>query len=81
VVRIRKSVIQNKSTIDQESSRYLQPQNSHMPANMASYHMATSLLALIEWWLANKMSPPPAQMGKIYKALIIDGTMSAVASA
>jgi hypothetical protein len=42
--------------------------------------MATSLLALIEWWLQNKMSPPPAQMGKIYKALILDGTKSAVTS-
>jgi hypothetical protein len=42
--------------------------------------MATSLLALIEWWLENKMSPPPSQMGKIYKALIIDATISAVAS-
>jgi hypothetical protein len=36
--------------------------------------MATSLLALIEWWLENKLSPPPAHMGKIYKALIIDAT-------
>jgi hypothetical protein len=43
--------------------------------------MATSLLALVEWWLENKMSPDPSQMGKIYRALIIDGTMSAVASA
>ena len=41
--------------------------------------MATSLLALIEWWLEHKMSPSASQMGKIYKALIIDGTMSAVA--
>jgi hypothetical protein len=46
----------------------------------ASNHMATSLLALIEWWLENKMSPPPARMGKIYKGLIIDATMSAVTS-
>ena len=52
-----------------------------MPASLASNHMATALLALIEWWLENKLSPPPLQMGKIYKALIIDGTRSAAASA
>jgi hypothetical protein len=51
-----------------------------MPATMASNHMATSLLALIEWWLENKLSPSPPQMGRIYKALIIDGTRSAVSS-
>jgi hypothetical protein len=39
-----------------------------------------SLLALIEWWLENKTSPPPAQMGRIHKALIIDATISVVAS-
>jgi AcrR family transcriptional regulator len=81
VTRIRKSVIQNIATMYRDSCSFLQRPNSHVPANMASNHMATSLLALIEWWLENKMSPPAAQMGKIYKALIIDATMSAVVSA
>jgi AcrR family transcriptional regulator len=80
VTRIRKSVIQNIATIFQNSCSFLQRPNSHVPADMAANHMATSLLALIEWWLENKMSPPPPWMGKIYKALIIDGTRSAVAS-
>jgi AcrR family transcriptional regulator len=80
VRRIRNSVIQNIATIFHDSCTFLRQPNSQVPANIASNHMATSLLALIEWWLENKMNPPPAQMGKIYKALIIDGTMSAVAS-
>jgi len=80
VTRIRKSVIRNIARMFQNSCSFLQRPNSHMQADMASNHMATSLLALIEWWLENKMSPPPPQMGKIYKALIIDGTRSAVAS-
>jgi len=80
VTRLRKSVVKNIATMYQDSCTFLQRPNSHMPANMASNHMAISLLALIEWWLENKMSPPPTQMGRIYKALIIDGTMSAVAS-
>ena len=80
VSRIRKSVIQNIATMFQNSCGFLQRSNSHIPANIASNHMATSLLALIEWWLENKLSPPPAHMGKIYKALIIDATASAVTS-
>ena len=81
VSRIRKSVIKNISTMFQDSCTFLRQPNNPIPANIASNHMATSLLALIEWWLEHKMSPPPARMGKIYKALIIDGTMRAVASA
>jgi AcrR family transcriptional regulator len=80
VTRIRKSVIQKISTMFQNSCGFLQRSNSYVPASIASNHMATSLLALIEWWLEHKMSPPPTQMGKIYKALIIDGTIRAVAS-
>jgi AcrR family transcriptional regulator len=80
VTRIRKSVIQNIATMYQDSCSFLQRPNRHLPANIMSNHMATSLLALIEWWLENKLSPPPAHMGKIYKALIIDATASAVTS-
>ena len=78
VKRIRKSVIENIAAIFQNSCGFLQRPNSLIPANMASNHMATSLLALIEWWLEHKMSPPPLQMGKIYKALIIDSTRDTV---
>ena len=80
VKRIRNAVVQNIATIFQNSCSFLHRPNSVIPVKMASNHMATSLLAMIEWWLENKMSPPPPQMGKIYKALIIDGTRSAVAS-
>lgn len=81
VTRIRKAVLQNISTMYQDSCSFLRRPNAPIPAHIVSNHMATSLLALIEWWLENKMKPAPSEMGKIYKALIIDGTMSAVASA
>jgi hypothetical protein len=48
--------------------------------NMASNHIATSLLSLIEWWLENNMKPSPIEMGKVYKSLIIDSTVGAVSS-
>src|SRR6266508_3761341 len=80
VARIRKSVIQKIAMMYQDSCAFLQRPYNRIPSNIASNHIATSLLALIEWWLENKMSPPPAQIGKIYKALIIDATIGAVAS-
>ena len=81
VTRIRKSVVQNIATMFENSCDFLGQPKSNMPARLVSNHMATSLLALIEWWLENKMRPPAAQMGKIYKALIIDGPRGAVAAA
>jgi hypothetical protein len=81
VARIRKSVVKNISKTFQNSCRPLRRSNSQIPASIAGNHIATSLLALIEWWLENKLSPPPERMGKIYKALIIDATIGAVASA
>ena len=78
VTRIRKHVVRNLAGMYHDSCWFLQRPNDHIPASMASSHMATSLLALIEWWLENKMSPPAAQMGKIYKGLIINATMNAV---
>jgi len=80
VTRIRKLVVRNISTIFQNSCPSLRRPSSQIPANIAGNHIATSLLAMIEWWLENKASPPPEQMGKIYKALIIDATIRAVAS-
>lgn len=80
VARIRKLVVENISTIYQNSCTPLRQPNCQIPADIAGNHIATSLLALIEWWLENKLSPPPAQMGKIYKALIIDATVGAVTS-
>jgi hypothetical protein len=47
---------------------------------MPGIYVATSLLSLIGWWLDNNMKPAPAQMGKVYKSLIIDSTVGAMSS-
>ena len=78
VTRIRKSVIQNIATTYEDSCDFLQQANSQILVKMVSNHMAISLLALVEWWLENKMKPPPSQMCKIYKSLIIDAAISTV---
>jgi AcrR family transcriptional regulator len=80
VTPLRKKVVAGLSAIFQKTCSPLHNSRSCIPVNVASNHIATSLLALIEWWLENKMSPAPPQMGKIYKNLIIDSTLRAVTS-
>jgi AcrR family transcriptional regulator len=80
VTRVRKKVVQNIAVIFQKSCAPLARSNNQVTIAITSNHIATSLLALIEWWLDNKMTPAPAEMGKIYKTLIIDSTVGAVNS-
>lgn len=80
VSRIRKKVMRNIAGIFQRSCAPLERIGSQVTINIASNHIATSLLSLIEWWLENNMNPAPAQMGRVYKSLIIDSTVGAVSS-
>ncbi|MBK6793913.1 MAG: hypothetical protein IPG80_15600 [Anaerolineales bacterium] len=80
VTRIRKKVVSNISAIFQKSCVPLERLGNQVTINMASNHIATSLLSLIEWWLENNMEPSPIEMGKVYKSLIIDSTVGAVSS-
>jgi len=80
VSRVRKKVVRNIAAIFQRSCTPLLNSNSPMTVAIAAHHLATSLLSLIEWWLENKLSPPPSDMGKVYKSLIVDSTMGAVRS-
>jgi len=80
VTRVRKKVVQNIAVIFQKSCLPLARSGSQVTIAITSNHIATSLLALIEWWLDNNMKPVPAQMGKVYKSLIIDSTVGAVSS-
>ncbi len=78
VTRVRKKVVRNIAVIFQKSCAPLTRANSQVAVSMMSNHIATSLLSLIEWWLGNDMTPPPAEMGRVYKSLIIDSTIGAV---
>jgi AcrR family transcriptional regulator len=80
VARIRKKILRNIATIFQKSCTPLARSNNPVTVNILSNHIATSLLALIEWWLDNKMIPSPAEMGKVYKSLIIDSTVKNIGS-
>jgi len=78
VTRVRKKVIRNIAAIFQKSCAPLARSGSEMTVAILSNHISTSLLALIEWWLDNKMKPTPAQMGMVYKNLIIASTLGTV---
>ena len=80
VTRIRKKVVRNIAIIFQKSCTPLARSDNTVTIAILSNHIATSLLALIEWWLDNNRKPVPAQMGKIYKSLIIDATVGTVSS-
>jgi AcrR family transcriptional regulator len=80
VTRVRKKIVQNIAAIFQKSCLPLARSGNPMTTAILSNHIATSLLALIEWWIDNNMKPAPAQMGKVYKSLIIDSTVGAVSS-
>ena len=80
VTRVRKKVVRNIATIFQKSCLPLTRLGNEVTVAITSNHIATSLLSLIEWWLDNKMTPSPGQMGKVYKSLIIDSTVGAVSS-
>jgi AcrR family transcriptional regulator len=80
VTRVRKKVVRNIAAIFQKSCIPLATSGSQITTAITSNHIATSLLSLIEWWLENKMTPAPVQMGKVYKSLIIDSTVGAVRS-
>jgi AcrR family transcriptional regulator len=80
VARVRKKVVQNIAVIFQKSCLPVARSGNPVTIAITSNHIATSLLALIEWWLDNNMKPAAAQMGKVYKSLMIDSTVGAVSS-
>jgi AcrR family transcriptional regulator len=80
VERVRKKVVQNIAAIFQKSCLPLARSGNQIATAITSNHIATSLLALIEWWLDNHLKPAPSQMGKVYKSLIIDATVEAMRS-
>jgi len=80
VTRVRKKIVRKIAVIFQKSCMPLARADNQITVAILSNHIATSLLALIEWWMDNKMTPAPAEMGKVYKSLIIDSTVGVLNS-
>ena len=47
---------------------------STVPLEIAAYHIVTSTISLVQWWLDHNMPYPPEQMGMIYHELIVHPT-------
>ncbi|WP_218022904.1 TetR-like C-terminal domain-containing protein, partial [Calidithermus terrae] len=43
-----------------------------VPADLAAQHLMASVLRLLKWWLEQGMPYPPARMGEILSALVIE---------
>jgi AcrR family transcriptional regulator len=54
----------------------LEASDVEVPPEIAAYHIVSSAIALIRWWLDHKMPYPPERMGVIYRDLIILPTMT-----
>ena len=50
--------------------------DSQIPPNIAANHLVASTLALVQWWLDHDMPYTPAQMGAIYRDLIVQPTLA-----
>ncbi len=46
-------------------------EGSEVPVEIAAYHIVSSTIALIRWWLDHKMPYTPERMGIIYRELIM----------
>ncbi|HEU5374458.1 MAG TPA: TetR/AcrR family transcriptional regulator [Ktedonobacteraceae bacterium] len=44
--------------------------SSPVPPEIAAYHLVTSTISLIQWWVEHQMPYPPERMGVIYQELI-----------
>ncbi len=78
VARIRSRVVRTIATTYQNSCAPLERVGDRTTVSLATHHIATSLLSLIEWWLEHDRHPSPTEMGRVYKSLIIDSTLRAV---
>jgi AcrR family transcriptional regulator len=51
-------------------SQQMPPSSSIVPPEVAAYHLVTSTIALIQWWLDHDMPYSPERMGMMYQELI-----------
>jgi AcrR family transcriptional regulator len=48
---------------------------SSIPPEIAAYHLVTSTIALLQWWLEHEMSYSVERMGEIYRDLVVQPTI------
>ncbi len=76
--QVRQRTLAAIETVFLNSCNPLSAREKLIPRQIAAHHIATSLLALIEWWLEHEMPYPVEQMGQMYDQLIIQATLNAL---
>ena len=59
-------------------SQHVPLEDSIVPPEVAAYHLVTSTIALIQWWLDRDMPYSPERMGMMYQELIARPTTVAL---
>lgn len=57
-------------------NEHAQSEGNDIPLEIAAYHIVSSSIGLIQWWLDHDMPYSPEQMGTIFHKLIIQPTHS-----
>lgn len=55
-----------------EKCRALFEGETAIPPEIFAFHMASSLLSVLQWWLENDMPYPPERMAEIYSQLVVE---------
>lgn len=74
--RVRQAALKVIEAVFLESCSPLHQQRP-IPAELAANHMASALLALIDWWLDQPQPASPQDMAAIYDKLIVTATLRA----
>jgi len=64
-----------ETTTQDVLSQHMLPEDGTVPVEITAYHIITSSIALVQWWLEHDMPYPPERMGEIYQTLIMRPTL------
>jgi AcrR family transcriptional regulator len=77
-IPVRQRVTDMIAGINLRTCQSLHQPGALVPPPVAANHIASSLLALIEWWLVHEMPYSVEQMAQIYDRLILTATLNSL---
>lgn len=57
------------SVLIQENLKRQWPKTTEVPLNLVVYHLTSSLIALLIWWVDHNIPYPPTRMNELYRQL------------
>lgn len=68
---VRQQIIKDMTALIRSHLAHHQRDDGAIPIDIAAHHIATALLSLVEWWLANDLPYSAERMGEVYAQLIV----------